>query len=115
MIPLKSLEWNVIVGDFNSKEIETYNIFDHWRFKEDCDKNWKRHKKDRAAFEDALKTDMMYYFWSKSEWEVIIQHWPPSERYKDKKIDVYEQVRLNWDIFVDYVWKSYSERRSCNG
>ena len=23
-----------------------------------------------------------------------------------EKIDIYEQVRMNWDVFVSYVWNS---------
>ena len=23
---------------------------------------------------------------------------------QDIKIDVYDQIKLNWDLFVDYVW-----------
>ena len=95
--------------------IETYNVFNHWRFKEDCDSNWKKNKGNRDVFNETLRKDLLYYFWSKCEWEVVIQHWPTSERCNDKKIDVYEQIMMNWEIFADYVWKSYSERRSCNG
>ena len=75
----------------------------------------------------------MYYFWCKCEWETVITSWPPhitmkeldrlnTEREKEtekynrepyclyvepdisEKIDVYQQVMNNFDIFVDYVW-----------
>lgn len=44
----------------------------------------------------------MYYFWSKTEWEVIVSPWVGKGG--DEKIDVYDQLKLNWDKFVDYVW-----------
>ena len=109
---MKKLQWNVLIGDFNSKEIQTYNIFDHYRFKEDCDDIWKYFEGNRPVFESEIKKNLRYYFWSKCEWEVVIQHWPPSEHFRDKKIDVYDQVMMNWDIFIDYVWNTYSERRN---
>lgn len=41
------------------------------------------------------------------EWEIIVSHWPLSERFNDKKIDVYEQVMLNWEVFITYLWNYY--------
>ena len=101
------LKWNVIIGDFNHKDIETYNIFDHGFFKEYCDKAWKNYKNDFNSFSKEVKRNLMYYFWGKCEWEVIVSHWPPSERFNDKKIDVCEQVMMNWDIFIIYLWNYY--------
>ena len=101
------LKWNVIIGDFNHKDIETYNIFDHDYFKEYCDKAWKNYKNDFNSFSKEVKRNLMYYFWSKCEWEVIVSHWPPSERFEDKKIDVYEQVMMNWNVFIVYLWNYY--------
>ena len=103
------LEWNVIYGNFNSHEIETFNIFDHVSFRECCAEAAKKYRNDRDAFIEAVRKELMYYYWSKCEWEVIIQHWPPSERLHDKKIDVYDQVRMNWPIFADYVWNHKDE------
>lgn len=50
----------------------------------------------------------MYYFWSKCEWEIILSDFPPSKKFQEKKVDVYEQVMLNWDIFINYVWNQYN-------
>ena len=98
------LTWNVYVGDFNSRVIERHNVFDHWKFREDCIENRKKNGKNREAFVERLKRDLMYYYWSKCEWEVIVSHWPSGKNFRDEKIDVYDQVRLNWDHFADYVW-----------
>lgn len=46
----------------------------------------------------------MYYFWSKCEYEVIVSAWPPKNG-TDRKIDVYTQLKENWDIFRDLVFK----------
>lgn len=29
--------------------------------------------------------------------------------YKEKKIDVFEQIDINWDRFVDYVWNNIKD------
>lgn len=105
------LEWNVFVGDFNSGEIVTDNIFDHGYFFEDCQKNYRKNRKDKAAFLAQLESDLMYYFWSKSEWEIIIGHWIGPKDAKDIKVDVYDQIKMNWSRFAEYVWEYKGELR----
>ena len=109
------LKWNVIYGDFNSREIETYNIFRHYSFTHDCAKAARKYKDNREAFAEEIRVCLMYYFWSKCEWEVIVQHWPNGERFHDKKIDVYQQVMMNWDIFIDYLWEHRKELKVGRG
>ena len=46
----------------------------------------------------------MYYFWGRSEYEVVIYPWCGGGEKESKKIDVYTQIMMNWDKFVEYVW-----------
>ena len=107
----ESPEWYVIIENVNAKKIEKYNIFNHASFLNDCDKAWKDNHKDHengfAKFEESVRRSMMYYFWSKCEWEVIVSGFPPSRKFHDAKIDVYEQVYINWDKFINYLWRYY--------
>ena len=103
------LEWKVLVTGFNDKEIREYNVFDHFRFLDDCKKNARKNSKDYDKFCDQLRKDLMYYFWSKCEWEIVVTDWPRGEN--SIKIDVWDQVRLNWDHFCDYVWSHGAELR----
>ena len=103
------LEWNVYVSDFNAKVIETHNVFDNTSLIYDCKKNYAKNKDDREAFLEQLRRDLMYYYWSKCEWEVVIEHWPPAKGFDDSKVDVYSQVMLNWDRFIDYLWENRKE------
>ena len=131
------LEWFVYRHDINKKEIVKFNIFDHWRFEEDVKKNLKKCKA-KEEFAEKLKSDLMFYFWSKCEYEVVISSFPVhirkeelnrlNEEFKNsvekygrepygmwvcpdvgEKIDIVGQVMLNFEIFVDYVW---SHKRS---
>ena len=97
------LEWNVYVSNFNSKRIETDNIFEHSGFLDDCKKAARKYSKDREAFLEEVRKSLMYYFWSKCEWEIVITDWPTTGKC-ETKIDVFDQVRLNWPIFCDYIW-----------
>lgn len=98
------LKWNVIISDMNTGKIETYNIFDHGSFCREIDKICKR-AVIRTQFVDEVKAALMYYFWSKAEWEVIISPWCGSRENKERKIDVYWQVMNNFDQFIDYIMK----------
>lgn len=55
-----------------------------------------------AAYEQILDRECMYYYWSKCEWEVIVSAWPPRDG-SDKKIDVYFQLKANWEQFKNIV------------
>lgn len=95
--------WNVYRENFNSNEFEVFNIFNHTRFDADVNKALKKYD-NKEEFAERIRGDLMYYFWSKSEYELILSPWLGSGRVKEKKIDIYNQVMLNWDKFVDYCW-----------
>ena len=97
------MTWLAYVYDFSTKKIEVFNIFEHYSFRESVEK-LKRKKLSKNEFAEKLKRELMYYFWSKCEYEVVITSFPPNLPIVGRKADVYEQVSLNWDIFVDYVW-----------
>ena len=67
----QELEWNVFYHDMNKQKITTLNIFDHWRFAEDVQKSLKKFK-DKDEFAAKLRSDLIYYFWCKSEYETVI-------------------------------------------
>lgn len=131
--PMINMEWYVFRENTNRKIIEKFNIFDHSGFRKLIEEAVKI-ATTKEIFADLIKKALMYYFWCKSEHEVVITSWPPyidkteldrlnakyEERYNEwgqypycldvrlttgEKIDIYSQVMLNWDAFVDYVWE----------
>lgn len=134
-----NLVWNVYMDDPNKKSIELFNIFDHGRFTDDVRKSLNKcDTKEELA--ESLRKNLLYYYWSKAEWEIVITPWVPSigmaeldrlnaEREETRKkynrepyslyvnpdicekVDVYSQVMLNWDVFVDYVWSHKKSKR----
>ena len=107
-------EWYVYVDDFNKKEIEKFNVFQSLNFLEGCKRTFKKYK-DIDIIEKEIKSWAMYSFWSKCEYEIVLTSLFNSERhkFKDEKIDVYDQLLMNWDSFFRYVveHKAYFLRR----
>lgn len=105
------LAWNVFREDFNARCIKVFNIFDHFSFREACGKAARKYKDDREKFTEEVRRSLMYFFWSKCEYEIILSSWPPDHRgdFQNRKVDVYEQVMLNWPLFAEYVWQNRKE------
>ena len=103
------LKWNVYVEDFNARCMRVHNIFDHWSLREDLKKLVKKCGDDRKTFEEELKHHLKYYYWSKCEWEIVLSPWPEWKDFREMKIDVYDQIALNWEQFVNYVWENRKE------
>lgn len=129
------MTWNVFRYDINARRIEIFNIFNHYSFNRDVLKLKKTKGITKEEFEERLRRELSYYFWLKFEYETVITSFPPCIKQDElvkvvaecekcneergrypihadvclevgEKIDIYEQVRLNWSVFVDYVWEA---------
>lgn len=103
------LTWNVLIEDANKKCIVIYNVFSHGGFLKDCREAVRKADGDRVVFEEMIQHDLQYYFWSRCEWEIILTAWPPHSDFDGAKVDVYDQVMLNWNPFIDYLWTNRKE------
>lgn len=118
--------WNVYDHDVNGREIKLYNVFKHRSFKEDVEKLLKENL-TYEEFDEKLNRIAQYYFWSRAEYEIVLTSWAPyidneeldrlnKEREKRRayryhvnldvgaKVDFYDQLHLNWEQFVRYVY-----------
>lgn len=108
---MKELSWNVYVENINKQEIEVYNVFDHSSFKKDIieafNASWNESDiiGSIKVFKEKTESIALYYFWSKCEWEIILSDWPPTPegKFNKKKISVYDQLKLNWNSFTNYI------------
>lgn len=131
------LVWNVFI-EHNDKII-IHNIFDHVRFMNDLVQIKKY--TDFEKFEKEVDLSLMYFYWSKCEWEVVVTSFPPyinneeleklirerDECIKNfgrfirtytnlettEKVDVYKQVRMNWKPFINYLWNNRKLIKKC--
>lgn len=99
------MKWNVFWYNYNHKRIEIINIFSlSSTFRKDIDELMKE-KCSKKDFEERLVKILMYSFWCKSEFEITVGAWvAPNDTDTNKRVDIYDQVMLNFDKFLDYVW-----------
>ena len=93
----------VWIWNFNHDALEPYDVVP--RFVESI-KHYIKPKdrpKTKEALDKILESDARYYFWAKCEYEMIIHSWPVQKN--DQKVDVYQQLKLNWPIFLDFFWE----------
>lgn len=101
------LIWRVIIH--RNDKLEFYNIFNHYYFKKRVAEILQQ-RIGRTQISEAIEKITRYCFKSKCEYEVLVESWPPSKVFKSAvKIDVYEQLKMNWDTFIDYIIKNKRE------
>lgn len=109
---VKDLKWIVYRFNVNTQKIETYNVLSGHYFLEEIKKIMKKHRdKDREELSEALKREMMYYFWSRCEWELIIEitddnriflnPWVGCREPDEVKIDVTDDTSFDWRGFAE--------------
>lgn len=105
------MEWNVFCESRqgSNSQIEQFNIFNHCWFADSCARIAEKYKDDKERFAEEIKHELMYYFWSKCEWEILLSAWIGSDRVPSLKIDVYDQVNLNFPQFIEYLWANKEE------
>lgn len=110
--------WKVYIENFNKNCIEEYNIFDHDYFWAGCQAAWNTarcfsedtEEQQIVKFKDMVAYEVVYYFWAKIEWEIILTTPISRNKFKDKKIDVCSQIELNYEQFFKYLWNWFTER-----
>ena len=99
----KKLVWNVLLHDFNSDKIITYNVFSD-EFKENLYKEYRKKKiNNKLELKEYIKSKMMYRYWSRSEYEIAVGGIHSKHPENFEKIDAYYQLEMNLDHIVDYI------------
>ena len=96
-------KWNVWIWNFNNDILEQYDVVPMLL------RELKSLRKDdfpmnKRSMDKELKTWARYHFWSKCEYEMIVQGLYKKDN--EEKVDVYDQLMLNWDTFSDAFWKN---------
>lgn len=120
---LDKLEWYAYYYqfDFESRQIQRFNIFEHRCFLEDTKKNARKNRHNPEAFLYQLKKDLIYYYWCKAEWELVVciddtgkiqlRPWTASDT--GLFLDVSNDKSFNWNDFANYAIEKKSSKQ-CN-
>ena len=103
------LEWYAFEYDWNKKELVRVNVLGK-RFIENIQKVIKRDKiNNYESLKSAIRRELIYYYWCKSEHEVMVTDLFPRnyEEFENNavKIDIWYQLEPNLDRIVEYVIK----------
>jgi len=107
MSGIVNLTWLVKYYNCNANVIEDYNVLKYRRA--DIKKAKKKYN-TKEQFAEWLKHEMMYYYWSKCEWELIIQRidehtylypWVGCNDPEKVKVDVTADKSFNWADFAE--------------
>lgn len=112
---------------FNTRIAKVYKDL-----KKKAKKEGKSEEELFEEFKEGVKTALMVCYWGKCEYEVVVTNWPTRvdgdeiDRLAEEKasriekwgkfygtsvklensrhIDIYEQVQMNWEQFIEYLW-----------
>lgn len=104
---VKPFSWIVKNFDCNAQKIKDYDIL---KYREDDIKKLKKKYATKEEFAEALRRECMYHFWSKAEWELIIEctedgrvilrPWCGCYNPDEVKIDVTDDTSFDWQGFA---------------
>lgn len=100
---MKEPKWNVYYYNSNKKEIVVYNALSHSKVKTDIINAVKKYT-NKDEFGEELRRSLMSRFWARGEYEILIRAWCGGNGDEEIKIDIYDQIKNNWEVFLDYVW-----------
>ncbi len=101
-----NLSWKAFYHNFNARRIEEYNVLNDG-FVNGLMERLPKKKSDITyeVFKEKLRAELLYRYWCKCEWEVVLSAFPPSKDGEEKrKVDIYQQVMLNFEIFCKYAY-----------
>lgn len=98
--------WKVMLYD--NGRARAYNVFNNISFNKAVQEEIMSVPELTFEFiEQRVKELAQWQFWSRCEYEFLVTGWPPSTHDKPYKLDVYEQLRMNWDQFINYIYNIY--------
>lgn len=104
---INGLEYNVLLPDINNEDGYVFNVFRSARF-QSCLMNLKAtyEKNNELDLHEEIRRCVAYCFWAKAEYEIEVKCLFGK---KEHKIDVYEQIMLNFELFFKYLILNWSE------
>lgn len=100
-------QFNVIRSDFNTNKFVPYDVIPYLV---DCYEKARTKPTNFDEFKEFIRKESMYQWWSRCEYEIVLQSWPPG--HNEEKIDVYYQVMMNIDRITEIVMEEVNGIKS---
>lgn len=98
-------EYNVYYHSFNNDEIKPFNVLREDGYIMSRIIEYRKRDMSREEFDIELDIDCFRMYCSRCEYEVVISAWVGGKA--EEKVDVYGQLRMNWNVFSEICWKLY--------
>ena len=98
----KHLEWYVLEKDSNTRKLTRINVLNDYRVDEIMKKIKKEKAKTYEEIKEIIKRELMYYYWCKTEHEVLISGLFDDDLESAEKIDIWYQLEPNLNRIVEY-------------
>ena len=98
-----SLEWNVLQYDFNLGRIVRYNVLEYseWLISSIKRAIKKKEVVDYNSLKEFISRKLKARYWSRAEYEIMVSGLITKK--EPQKIDVWYQIEMNIDSFVEYI------------
>lgn len=106
------LSWMVKNYETNSNVIKDYDVL---KYREEFIKKLKKKKPDKAEFAKEMRSEMMYHYWSRTEYElimkvtengrIILSPWIGQRNSDQAEIDVTDNNDFDWKGFAEKIYK----------
>ncbi len=105
----KPLSWLVTNFDCNAQKIKYYDIL---KYREDEIKKMKKKHATKEEFAKALRSECMYIFWSRCEYELVIEQTEDGHIWLNPWVGCREPEKVRIDVTdrEDYDWKGFAEK-----
>lgn len=98
---MKDLNWYAFYYNWNKQKLDRTNVI-HNDLIESVKKGIKKHY-SYEQIKDLVKSNLMWHYWCKSEWEVLVYDLMARDENKGEKIDIYYQLKPNLDRITEYL------------
>ena len=100
-------QFNVILWDINRRDFVPYDIIPYFVREYEYAVERKTEPKTTEEFKEFVVRWGRYQFWARCEYEIVLTDWPILKT--QKKIDVFEQIKMNLDLIVELVMDSVKD------
>jgi hypothetical protein len=105
----KPMSWICQIFDCNTQVIRNYDVL---KYREDEIKNMKKQSTTKEEFEKKLDSRMHWQFWSRCEYELVIEQTEDGRIWLNPWVGCREPEKVRIDVTdrEDYDWKGFAAR-----